>query len=1501
MEVDLTGPSPVKKLKQPRLSFGPVKKDGEENSKKRKLSNEENTPNKKGKPEDNSETKVESTPLRSANIVNKSPVKSKPELSSKTKSILSSFASKDRTEENDKTEVVENKDNKNSKEKVEKRKNSREIKPKKKTKLEDKEDEIEEKDTSEKKPGSIKMPWSGKKGKGKKSVSQEVVNIDDNSADFFEMNDNDIEDDVVISDEKEVEEEHEEDEEDDEELDDELAWLKKDNDEENTPVSLSPRKKRGRKSTSAPEEDKEAEKAKSETPAKDEAKPKTPSSQRRKSIKTTTPKMTKEEKEEKAKKKSEEKAEKDKQRVEEKERKEKEKKEEKDRKEKEKADEKEAKERRKSVAKEEKEKEKAEAKLEKEKLEIEEKEKEKAKAPVPIKESPLFKFLVKSKPGAIPSKPAQAAAAADDDIEVLEVVPGQAKTDAPTDPEPEKEKTEKSGGDNSEAPSTPVRASPRKNAASTPKVGELGATEELKTPVRSSPRKKTGMTPTIASMFKTPKGPVTPKLGTPKAATTPIAGNQEESIKVSIAKIRVEIISLNDDIDKAVADKDFLKAHELKLKITGLEEEIKKIEDGSPSTPGLPSIKQVSPKTPVSVKTSGSTTPGRSPGSTEKKMTPKQIAYREELRKKREEKEREKEKEKEEKKKVQDQLKAEKEKEKQEKERQKEIDKRVKEVEKLEKEREKEKERKEKEAQKELEKKQKEEEKAKKKAELEEAKLLKQKEKEEEKKKAEEAEKEKLAKKAQAFKGFFVKKDVQEVEKKAETEEICQMEEGGNFTPFRLKRDSRMAPLVRNDPVLAKMRIDSLESPSGPSGLYLEILKSGNYQPKNGQSRTWPLEAKNLQEVDDDDIEILNDDEEESEVDEDDEAEKVIEEKPIQKSYKRAKLFQFHENQRPAYWGTWTQKHEKIKGRTPFARDEVLFDYDYDSDEDWEEEEQGESLSDDEKDDKEEEDDYEVDNKFFVPHGYLSDEEEDKDEDEVFNPDTAKEKLKLKEEEFAAEQKKKTKAIKPHIWGCHWEEEEVDTSAAAAQLIKILSPYSCIIIGNNNDSPIDTSFTKTSSPEGEVKDEEGRGRGRPVGGKRCFPEEAMVDLIKLIHANPNSKVFLTKEFVEFWKKTSGGDPDVSINIEGGQGTPATPLGGSRGVVGTPATPVGCPISKKCIVEKIVEVADYKKMEELGDKSGRFWVVKPEILEKYKVTPSFPNDWNYILEPPKQNVTQEEGGVSRPDSPTGGAKNQPPNPASLITKFTKILTEEERAKNLAKPATPPAPVVAAPEVKEVKEVQGIGKFAVKLTEEEHKKKLATPIDVKKTPGSAKVTPIAVKKTPGSAKQAETSSAKKKAGGIEKFMGAKASPISVKKTPTSKTATPTGEAATTTGDNITPKAKAIAIKKTPGSKSTPQVNQIATKKTPGSKPATPTGKPTPQSLLPPISTTPKANPIATKKTPKAGTPKSCSTSKAGTPKSGATPKGGRRISLTAVRSSPRKKSEVEPMEVECIDID
>ena len=146
--------------------------------------------------------------------------------------------------------------------------------------------------------------------------------------------------------------------------------------------------------------------------------------------------------------------------------------------------------------------------------------------------------------------------------------------------------------------------------------------------------------------------------------------------------------------------------------------------------------------------------------------------------------------------------------------------------------------------------------------------------------------------------------------------------------------------------------------------------------------------------------------------------------------------------------------------RRPFGKDEERFEYDYESDEDWEEEEEGESLSDNEDDgEKEEEkDDYEVDNEFFVPHGYLSDEEEEKDEDEVFNPETAKEKLKHAEKEFEKEHKKKTQQLKPRLWGVCFEGETLDTEAAASQLVKILGGFKGIIVGNNNS--IETGLSK---------------------------------------------------------------------------------------------------------------------------------------------------------------------------------------------------------------------------------------------------------------------------------------------------------------------------------------------------------------------------------------------------------------------------------------------------------
>ena len=52
-----------------------------------------------------------------------------------------------------------------------------------------------------------------------------------------------------------------------------------------------------------------------------------------------------------------------------------------------------------------------------------------------------------------------------------------------------------------------------------------------------------------------------------------------------------------------------------------------------------------------------------------------------------------------------------------------------------------------------------------------------------------------------------------------------------------------------------------------------------------------------------------------------------------------------------------------------------------------------------------------------------------------------------------------------------------------------------------------------------------------------------------------------------------------------------------------------------------EIAEYKKLEELGAKSVRVWVVKPDVLKKHNVTPPVPNEWKYFHEQPKLPAPQ----------------------------------------------------------------------------------------------------------------------------------------------------------------------------------------------------------------------------------------------------------------------------------------
>lgn len=112
----------------------------------------------------------------------------------------------------------------------------------------------------------------------------------------------------------------------------------------------------------------------------------------------------------------------------------------------------------------------------------------------------------------------------------------------------------------------------------------------------------------------------------------------------------------------------------------------------------------------------------------------------------------------------------------------------------------------------------------------------------------------------------------------------------------------------------------------------------------------------------------------------------------------RMKLLQFHEDVRPAYYGTWSKAYNgksTVNGRRPFAKDTQILNYDYDSEAEWDYDVDDEDIHtldlDEDNDmlllestdeDDEEDKDISMDNdendeetKWVVPEGYLSDDE----------------------------------------------------------------------------------------------------------------------------------------------------------------------------------------------------------------------------------------------------------------------------------------------------------------------------------------------------------------------------------------------------------------------------------------------------------------------------------------------------------------------------------------------
>ncbi|OZC12646.1 hypothetical protein X798_00277 [Onchocerca flexuosa] len=143
----------------------------------------------------------------------------------------------------------------------------------------------------------------------------------------------------------------------------------------------------------------------------------------------------------------------------------------------------------------------------------------------------------------------------------------------------------------------------------------------------------------------------------------------------------------------------------------------------------------------------------------------------------------------------------------------------------------------------------------------------------------------------------------------------------------------------------------------------------------------------------------------------------------------RAKLFQFHDNWRPPYYGTWRKRSTVITGRKPFAKDSKMLDYEVDSDEEWEIPEGDDCDQSTASEEDEEDSDHSIDNDgFIVQHGYLSEGEGEDEQDRLeYHEDSNKRAERLRavanEWEHNLEQKSKkfSEPLIPLLWGPHFE------------------------------------------------------------------------------------------------------------------------------------------------------------------------------------------------------------------------------------------------------------------------------------------------------------------------------------------------------------------------------------------------------------------------------------------------------------------------------------------------
>lgn len=390
-------------------------------------------------------------------------------------------------------------------------------------------------------------------------------------------------------------------------------------------------------------------------------------------------------------------------------------------------------------------------------------------------------------------------------------------------------------------------------------------------------------------------------------------------------------------------------------------------------------------------------------------------------------------------------------------------------------------------------------------------------------------------------------------------------ENSGRFKPFEPKAGMSLAPITRNQLSLdTKNALDTELQRQKIEELYLGELERRKPFPKFTKSKLCTIEEQQMEDNSDIAMPI-----EPITVDENSNSSIEIVEpnnskEPSLKTGLKFKLLQFHTNYRPAFYGTWRKKSKQISPRNPLKKDREVLDYEVDSDDEWEEEEPGESLSNSEGEDEADgEDDEEDDDGFFVPHGYLSDDEGVEEDgssveidEKIKTGQNKKDQQLAKAKAWEAEMKRKCKPMKPVTVGCLWSEEAL-TNLILAKFSACLLVDSPILVESLTANSQNTEPLATSSHYNNT-------------GGLYVPDEAMPSLLKIIHGNTTGIQKIISLFRKQWTSKYLGrdvtDEEVDEN---------------------------CPISKRQTERKIQSIATKERRTD-----RRCWYVHKHILEKF---------------------------------------------------------------------------------------------------------------------------------------------------------------------------------------------------------------------------------------------------------------------------------------------------------------